>query len=126
MKVRFAAAAVAALAAPVLLPASAALAASPTSAACCTTYSHAPASSTSATHGRTDSRNAPGEFAVAPFDETQTLEGQQDIFIKGGQDLGRGAGELVSSTYIGGPQGILDIPAHVFGFPKPLAYMNEG
>lgn len=57
------------------------------------------------------------------FDQTQTLAGQQATFIQGGDDLGRGAAELVSSAYIGGPQGILDIPAHVLGVPKPLMYI---
>jgi hypothetical protein len=57
------------------------------------------------------------------FDQTQTLAGQQATFIQGGDDLGRGAAELVSSAYIGGPQGILDIPAHVLGMPKPLMYI---
>jgi hypothetical protein len=57
------------------------------------------------------------------FDQTQTLAGQQATFIQGGDDLGRGAAELVSSAYIGGPQGILDIPAHVVGAPKPLEYI---
>jgi hypothetical protein len=57
------------------------------------------------------------------FDQTQTLAGQQATFIQGGDDLGRGAAELVSAAYIGGPQGILDIPAHVLGIPKPLYYI---
>lgn len=57
------------------------------------------------------------------FDQTQTLAGQQATFIQGGDDLGRGAGELVSSAYIGGPQGILDIPAALVGAPKPLMYV---
>lgn len=57
------------------------------------------------------------------WDQTQTLAGQQATFIQGGDDLGRGAGELVSAAYIGGPQGILDIPAHVLGIPKPLQYI---
>jgi hypothetical protein len=61
--------------------------------------------------------------AGAFFDTTQTLAGQQATFISGGDDLGRGAGELVSSAYIGGPMGILDIPAHVLGIPKPLNYI---
>jgi hypothetical protein len=57
------------------------------------------------------------------IDQTQTLAGEQATFIQGGDDLGRGAGELVSSAYIGGPQGILDIPAHVLGMPKQLLYI---
>jgi hypothetical protein len=57
------------------------------------------------------------------YDQTQTLAGQQATFIQGGDDLGRGAGELVSSAFIGGPQAILDIPAHVLGLPKPLYYI---
>lgn len=57
------------------------------------------------------------------FDQTQTLAGQQATFIQGGDDAGRGAAELVSAAYIGGPQGILDIPAHVLGIPKPLLYV---
>lgn len=57
------------------------------------------------------------------IDVTQTLAGQQATFIQGGDDLGRGAAELVSSAYIGGPQGILDIPAHVLGMPKQLLYV---
>jgi hypothetical protein len=57
------------------------------------------------------------------IDATQTLAGEQATFIQGGDDLGRGAGELVSSAYIGGPQGILDIPAHVLGMPKQLLYV---
>jgi hypothetical protein len=57
------------------------------------------------------------------IDQTQTLAGQQATFIQGGDDLGRGAAELVSSAYIGGPQGILDIPAHVLGMPKQLLYI---
>jgi hypothetical protein len=61
--------------------------------------------------------------AGALFDTTQTLAGQQATFIGGGDDLGRGAAELVSAAYIGGPQGILDIPAHVLGMPKPLMYI---
>lgn len=116
MKVRLAAVAAAALAMPVLLPAASAFAGTIPASPCCATIGG---------HD-SDDVNAPGEFAVAPFDETQTLEGQQDIFIQGGRDLGKGAGEVVSAAYIGGPQGILDIPAHVLGWPKPLAYMNEG
>jgi hypothetical protein len=65
------------------------------------------------------SGHAPGTF----FDQTQTLAGQQATFIQGGDDLGRGAAELVSSAYIGGPQGILDIPAALIGAPKPLMYV---
>ena len=61
----------------------------------------------------------PGAF----IDTTQTLAGQQATFISGGDDLGRGAAELVSAAYIGGPQGILDIPAHVLGMPKALNYI---
>lgn len=57
------------------------------------------------------------------FDQTQSLAGQQATFIQGGDDLGRGAAELVSSAYIGGPQAILDAPAHVLGIPKPLMYV---
>ena len=57
------------------------------------------------------------------FDQTQTLAGQQATFIQGGDDLGRGAGELVSAAYIGAPQAILDIPAQVLGIPKPLLYL---
>ena len=57
------------------------------------------------------------------FDQTLTLAGQQATFIQGGDDLGRGAAELVSSAYLGGPQAILDIPAHVLGIPKPLLYL---
>jgi hypothetical protein len=60
---------------------------------------------------------------VQLIDTTQTLAGQQATFIAGGDDLGRGAAELVSSAYIGGPQGILDIPAHVLGMPKALQYI---
>jgi hypothetical protein len=59
----------------------------------------------------------------APFDTTQTLAGQQATFISGADDAGRGAGELVSSAYIGAAQAILDIPAHVLGIPKPLNYI---
>jgi hypothetical protein len=66
----------------------------------------------------TSGHNA-GQF----FDTTQTLAGQQATFIAGGDDLGRGAAELVSAAYIGGPQGILDIPAHVLGMPKALQYI---
>jgi len=122
MKVRLAAVAVAALAMPMLLPAAKAFADTMPSAPCCVALG-GPAHMSA---DYADDVNAPGEFPVAPFDETQTLEGQQDIFIKGGQDLGRGAGEVVSAAYIGAPQGILDIPAHVLGWPKPLAYLNEG
>ncbi|MGH3156497.1 MAG: hypothetical protein ACRDNF_07990 [Streptosporangiaceae bacterium] len=57
------------------------------------------------------------------WDQTQTLAGQQATFDKGGSDAGRGAAELVSSAYIGGPQAILDIPAHLLGLPKPLEYL---
>jgi hypothetical protein len=57
------------------------------------------------------------------FDQTLTLAGQQATFVQGGDDLGRGAAELVSSAYLGGPQAILDIPAHVLGIPKPLLYL---
>ena len=56
-------------------------------------------------------------------DQTQTLAGQQATFVQGGDDLGRGAAELVSAAYIGGPQGILDIPAHLLGIPKSLVYI---
>jgi hypothetical protein len=57
------------------------------------------------------------------WDQTQTLAGQQATFVQGGDDLGRGAGELVSSAFIGAPQAILDIPAHLLGIPKPLQYL---
>jgi len=67
----------------------------------------------------TDTSSGTGTF----FDQTQTLAGQQATFIQGGDDLGRGAGELVSAAYIGAPQAILDIPAHVLGIPKPLLYL---
>jgi hypothetical protein len=61
--------------------------------------------------------------AGAFFDTTQTLAGQQATFIDGADNAGRGAGELVSSAYIGAGQAILDIPAHVLGIPKPLNYI---
>lgn len=57
------------------------------------------------------------------FDQTQTLAGQQATFIQGGDDLGRGAAELVSGAYFGAPQGILDIPAVLVGAPKPIMYV---
>lgn len=57
------------------------------------------------------------------IDATQTLAGEQATFIQGGDDLGRGAGELVSSAYLGAPQAVLDIPAHVLGIPKQLLYI---
>ena len=56
------------------------------------------------------------------WDSTRTLQSQQDVFIQGGDDLGRGAGEVVSAAYIGGPQGILDIPAQLAGIPEPLQH----
>jgi hypothetical protein len=59
-----------------------------------------------------------------PFDRTQSLAGEQRTFIQGGKNAGKGAAQLVSSAYIGGPQGILDIPAHVLGIPKPLMYVR--
>lgn len=102
----FAAAAVLA-AAPLLLSATASLAA---------THGHR------VHHQKVHSHKAHGVHGTF-FDQTQTLAGQQATFIQGGDDLGRGAAELVSSAYIGGPQGILDIPAHVFGIPKPLLYV---
>jgi hypothetical protein len=57
------------------------------------------------------------------FDKTQTLAGQQATFIQGGSDLGRGAAELFSSAYIGGPQAIIDAPAALLGLPKPIMYV---
>jgi hypothetical protein len=77
----------------------------------------------SATQAFAATSHVAGKGPGTPFDITQTLAGQQATFITGGDDLGRGAGELVSSAYIGGPQGILDIPAHVLGIPKPLWYI---
>ena len=71
----------------------------------------------------TPRRGAAGHQAGTFWDQTQTLAGQQATFIKGGSDAGRGAAELVSSAYLGGPQAILDIPAHVLGLPKPLEYL---
>jgi hypothetical protein len=141
IKARILAAAAVVAAAPVLLPATQAFAATTDACGLCgalTSVAGAAGSTSttpsvtggagaeSATGGGADSVNAPGELPLAPFDSTQSLEGEQDIFIKGGQDAGRGAGELVSAAYLGGPQGILDIPAHVLGWPKPLGYVNEG
>lgn len=57
------------------------------------------------------------------WDQTQTLAGQQATFIQGGDDLGRGAAELVSGAYLGGPQAILDIPAALVGAPKAIQYI---
>jgi hypothetical protein len=65
------------------------------------------------------SGHSPGTF----FDQTQTVAGQQATFIQGGDDLGRGAAEVVSGTYFGAPQAILDIPADVLGLPKPIMYV---
>jgi hypothetical protein len=64
-----------------------------------------------------------GHMGGTFFDKTQTLAGQQATFIQGGSDLGRGAAELVSSAYLGGPQGIIDIPAALLGLPKPIMYV---
>jgi hypothetical protein len=85
--------------------------------------SDTPGASVSATGSAAATDSGTGPAAGTFFDQTQTLAGQQATFIQGGDDLGRGAAELVSSAYIGGPQGILDIPAHVLGIPKPLLYL---
>ena len=64
-----------------------------------------------------------GHTAGSLHDSTLSLAGEQAVFNQGGDELGHGAAMLVSSAYIGGPMGILDIPAHVLGFPKQLTYL---
>jgi hypothetical protein len=79
--------------------------------------------SASSAFAATTGHGANGSFGKGTFfDQTQTLAGEQRTFNQGGKNLGHGAAQLVSSAYIGGPQGILDIPAHVLGVPKPLMY----
>ena len=77
----------------------------------------------SATQAFAATSHVAGTGAGALQDSTLTLAGQQAVFNQGGDELGHGAAMLISSAYIGGPQGILDIPAHVLGMPKALTYL---
>jgi hypothetical protein len=70
--------------------------------------------------------------ATAPVDgstfvqHTPSLGGEQTIFVKGGADVGCGAGELVSSAVIGAPEVVGALEGELAGpnAPAQLTYTN--
>jgi hypothetical protein len=113
MKVRSLVAAAVVAAVPVLLPATQAFAATSDSAPCCV---------------QTHCQPCPpppcdNPCVLTPWDTVPNLATEQDIFDQGGADLGRGAGELVSSAVLGGEEAILDAPTELLGVPKPINYV---
>jgi hypothetical protein len=103
--------------------AAAALAAMPLAMSATAAFASTGAHHSSRHHAHCSHARHMGHMGGTFFDKTQTLAGQQATFIQGGSDLGRGAAELVSSAYLGGPQGIIDIPAALLGLPKPIMYV---
>jgi hypothetical protein len=116
MKVRTLVAAAVVAAAPVLLPATAAFAAT-SDTPCCAQQHCTPCPPPCPPPCVNPC------WGGSPWDTVPNLATEQAIFNQGGADLGRGAGELVSSAVLGGEEAILDAPSELLGVPKPINYV---